>query len=140
MSAADPIAAVREILLADEATAALVATRVYGGELPSDTNPLTLGGCIVLNPSGGPASPGSLGNYGITRLDALCYGQTPNQAWSVYLAVYAALKHAKAQVADNVLVKSIEVLAKGALGTDPITLFPCCAASFSVLASEVTSS
>lgn len=138
MTAANPLGGVRAILLADAAVTALVSTRVYSGTLPSGTSPLTVGGCIVLNPSGGPANPGILGEYGVSRIDTLCYGKDPGNAYNVYLAVYAALKGAASQTIGGVLVHSVNVMSKGALGTDPVTQWPLCLASFSVLADEVS--
>lgn len=137
MTVANPLTGVRAILLADAAVSDLVSTRVYSGEvLPADIASMPRA-CVVLNPSGGSSSPGTLGNYGASRIDTLCYGGSLGEAWSVYLAVYAALKHAAPQTAGGVQVMSVRVLSKGALGTDPETQWPVALASFSALTAEV---
>lgn len=137
MSAADPVAACQTLLLADTATFALVSTRVYGGEIPADAVAEMPQASVLLNPAGGPRNPGGgFQQFGAMRLDTLCYGATPNQAWQVYLAVYQALKQARSQDVDGMLLHSIDVLSKGALGTDPISQWPVCLASFVVLAAE----
>lgn len=134
----DPIAAVRTVLLADTAVAALVSTRIYGGELPSGVNPLNVGGCIVLNAAGGPENPGGgYQQYGNTRLDVFCYGSTLNQSWAVYLAAYTVLKQMRRQVSEGVLLHSASVSSKGATTRDPLTQWPVTLSTFMVLAAEI---
>ena len=59
MAEADPIAAVRSILLADSGVTGQVSTRVYGDELPGSQNQQMPRKCVVLSYSGG----GSLGPW-----------------------------------------------------------------------------
>jgi len=136
----DPIAAIRTVLLADTATAALVSTRIYGGEVPAAVEAAMPQGSIVLSPAGGLPNPGGgFQQYGNTRLDVCCYGATLNQAWQIYLAVYTALKQMRSQHASNVLLHSVTVVSKGVLARDPVTQWPTALSTFNVLASEVAS-
>jgi hypothetical protein len=135
---ADPIAAVRTVLLADDDTAALVSTRIYGGEVPEPALKAMPQATIVLNPVGGIPNPGGgFQNYGNTRIDVCCYGATLNEAWKVYLAAYTALKQMRPQHADDVLLHSADVVSKGTLARDPVTQWPTVLSTFSVLAAEI---
>lgn len=135
----DPIEAVRTFLLADASTAALVETRVFGQEIGRpDVRKLMPVAAIVLNGSGGPASPGGgFQEYGKERVDAFCYGATLNESRKVYLAAYSALKQLARQKINGVLVHSVTVASKGATALDPVTQWPLTLASFYVLAAEV---
>lgn len=134
----DPIAAVRTVLLADTAVAALVSTRIYGGEVPASASPTMPRACIVLNAAGGPENPGGgYQQYGNTRLDVFCYGATLNESWAVYLAAYTALKQMRRQVVSSVLLHSASVSSKGATARDPLTQWPTTLSSWLVLAAEI---
>lgn len=141
MSAADPIAAIRTILLDDTTVAGLVSTRVYGGEIPDAQVKNMEETCIVIKGAGGPANPGGgYQQYGKHRLDIVCYGASLNESWGVYLAAYAALKAIRRIVSEHVLVHSADVSAKGTTARDPIKLWPTTYSSWLVLIAEITES
>lgn len=135
----DPIAAIRTVLLADPAVSALVDTRIWGAEVPTEPiNEVKLmpRAGVVLNPSGGPGGEG-YNEFGKQRIDTLCYGATLMEAWHVHLAVYAVLKQLRRQKAANVLLHSADPAAKGASGRDPVTQWPVTLSSWLVLCSEI---
>lgn len=139
MTVVDPVAAIRTVLLADGGVAALVETRVYGGEVPEkDTNKMGRA-CVVVNASGGMGMSGGEGylELGKQRIDTICYGSTLNEAFTVYCAVHRALKQMHRRVASGVLLHSAEPVSKGVTARDPVTTWPTTLASWSVLASEV---
>lgn len=138
MSAAvDPVAALRTMLLNDPDVAAAAGSRVYGGGLPAGVSPLNDGGCVVLKPAGGAGAGEAYMQWGVTRVDTYCYGSTLNQAWTVYLAVYGALKQMQPQIVDQVYLHAVSALSKGVQGIAPDTQFPVTLASWRVAAGEV---
>lgn len=133
----DPVAAVRTILLADSAIAALVGTRV-SGEIEDDEAKNMPRANIVLSPSGGPGNPGGgYQQYGKTRLDVICYGANLYESWLVYLAAYGVLKAIQRAKAAGVLVHTAEVSSKGSAARDPVKQWPVTYSSWLVQASEV---
>lgn len=141
MSASDPIAAIRSILLNDTPTAGLVSTRVYGGEIPDGQVEHMPEPAIVIKGAGGPENPGGgYQQFGKHRLDVVCYGASLNESWEVYLAAYAALKAIRRNVSEHVLVHSADVSAKGSTARDPVKLWPTTYSSWLVLIAEITES
>lgn len=77
----DIVTAIVELLKADAGIAALVGTRVFGGELPPDEAASMPRKAIVVQPSGGvPFQPGSRVKAEAQRLDVVAYGATPHEA------------------------------------------------------------
>lgn len=137
---ADPLKAIRSVVLADEAVAALVSTRVYGMEIGQpavlDAMPQA---AIVITPAGGPSHPGGgFQKYGKSRFDVFCYGATLGESYAVYLAVYDALKQMRTQISEDVLLHSAESSSKGVSAKDPVTQWPTTLSSWLVLAAETT--
>jgi hypothetical protein len=135
----DPVAALRTFLLADDVTADLVGTRIYGqGIMKKTDRDLMPAAAVVLNAAGGPSTPGGgFTEFGMTRVDAFCYGSTLNESWKVYRAVLYALKQLTTQEIDSTLVHSVTVSSKGVTAMDPVTQWPLTLASFLVLAAEI---
>jgi len=139
MTDADPLAAVRALLEADAAVAAIVGTRVSGGELPEAETKNMPRPNIVLKPAGGPGEPGGgYQDYGKTRIDVICYGSTLNDSWLLYLAAYTALKAISRVKSSGVLLHSAQVSSKGSTARDPVKQWPVTYSSWLVLASEIT--
>lgn len=90
----DPIAAVVRFLKSDVDTAAMVGTRVFGGELPLTENASMPRCAVVIRNAGGGLLPISSSYVRVNdiRLDTYCYGTTPSQAFRVYRCVAGALK------------------------------------------------
>jgi hypothetical protein len=134
----DPVEAVRFVLRADAALAKRVATRIMGGELPEADTKNMPRACIVLKPAGGPGGPGGgYQDYGKTRIDVICYGESIHESWLVYLAAYDVLKAIRRVKSAGVLVHSAEVSSKGSTARDPVKQWPVTYSSWLVLHSEV---
>ncbi len=137
MSAVDPVAAIRTVLLADTAVAALVAARIYGAEIPESVTDEMPQAAIVVNPAGGSAFPGGgFQRYGAQRIDLWCHGVTLGEAWDVYLAAYEALKQMRSHIVGGVALKTVTVASKGVLARDPVTQWPTALSSWIVFAGE----
>ena len=127
MAEADPMAAVRSILLADSGVTGQVSTRVYGDELPGSQNQQMPRKCVVLSYSGG----GSLGPgarsyvpWGVTRMDVRSYGATPYEASQVRNAVHMVLKFLRRTVAASTVVHGVTVSGGPLTLRDPDTGWP----------------
>jgi hypothetical protein len=132
---ADVIPALKDILLADSTVSDLVVKRI-GMEVPeADAENMPVA-AIVLKPSGGPGN-GGYQTTGKKRVDVICYGESLEDSWAVYLAAEAALNAIKRNVSQRVLVHSADVQAKGSTARDPVKKWPVTYSSWLVLASEV---
>lgn len=137
MSALDPIAALRTTLLADHDVATITNERIFGGELPDSESKSQPRAAVVLKPAGGAGNPGGgYQQYGKTRVDVICFGETLNESWAVYLATYAALKGIRRVVSDGVLLHSADVSSKGVTARDAVKQWPITYSSWLVLAAE----
>lgn len=132
----DPIAAVVAVLNADADVAALVAGRVFGGELPREQVESMPRAAVVVSPAGGPGGRGYQ-DFAKVRVDVDCYGATPRDAWLLHLAVRTALKHLRRTVAKGVLLHSADVSADGASGRDPETDWAVTVSSYLVSVAEI---
>lgn len=136
---ADPVAATRQILLNDSAVTALIggATPRIFGEIDEDQAKVMPEACIVLKPSGGPRSPGGgFQHYGKQRVDVISYGASLYESYLVNLAAYDALKAAKRQISEGVLIHSIEAQSKGSTARDPEKQWPVTYSSYLVMYAE----
>lgn len=129
MTLPDPIADIRTHLLADSAVAALVGTRVFGGELPqalaTDTPPAS----VVVKPSGGVGRLKRMKTRMI-RVDTICYAATLHDSWALHLAVREALETMSRPTGS---VKTIEMASEAANARDSAKQWPTCYASYSAL-------
>ncbi len=132
----DPIKALIAYLQTDDYVAARVDNRVFGGSVDEDENPNMPRCCVVLAPAGG-GMIGQTNDFGDVRIDTLCYGSDEAEAWQVYRTVLRAMKLLERETIDGVLLHWARVSAGGATGTDPVTAWPVCVASFQVLAAEI---
>jgi hypothetical protein len=134
---ADPIAAVRALLAADADVAALLAARVFGGELPGAEAKLMPRAAIVVRPAGGTQSiGGEWQDFGDTRIDVRCYGATPREAYALWRTVHPVLKHLKRQVVDETMLHWARPAGGPIAMRDPDTEWPSVNCSWQVLASE----
>lgn len=129
----DPIAEIVAYLLADTAVQAIAGERVFG-ELPRDVNASMPVAAVVVTPAGGPGRPG-VTKIRRTRVDTTCYGATVNAAWKLHLAVREALETLERR--EGALI-SIEITSDGSAARDPVTQWPTCYASYSVLSDTET--
>lgn len=138
----DVIGAVKDYLENEGTVTALLdsdTTRIYGGEiLRADIDEMPRG-AVVLSPAGGGLIGNAYQDYGDVRVDVDCYGATPYEAYTLYLAVYASLKHLRRSIAgDQVLLHWARASSKGTEARDPETDWPVVTSSWQVLAAEVT--
>lgn len=134
----DPIEALRAFLRADAAIDGRVDGRVFAGELPRKETEQMPREAVVIRPGGGPdAIGGGYQSYGDLRLDVLCYGSTPHNAWLLHLDVHAALKDLKRKVFAETLLHWARPSVKGQTGRDPEKDWPLTLSSWQVLASEI---
>lgn len=133
---ADPVAAVVAYLSSDDAVSARVGSRVFGGELPRREAKNMPRECVLLKPAGGGLLGTADQEYGDTRLDVDCYGETPHEAWLLYLDVAAALKGLRRGVHAGTLLHWARPSTRGTLARDPDTDWPIAVCSWQVLAAE----
>lgn len=129
MTIADPIADIRTLLLADTAVAALVDTRVFGGELPQAEAAQMPRAAVVVSPAGGPGRPKFM-KIRHTRVDTICYGATLHDSWKLHLAVREALETLDHRSSS---VMAIEAASDAANARDSVKQWPTCYASYRVL-------
>lgn len=134
--AADPLGALRAILLADADVNAITGGRVRCLALHQDdvaAMPLT---AVVLKPAGGPGAAGYQ-QFGKRRVDVTCYGATLDDSWDVYLTVQPVLHQLEQVVSQAVLLHSVTEESAGASGIDPFTQWPTTYSTWLVLAADV---
>jgi hypothetical protein len=105
VSGADPIQAIRTLLLADATVAALVGTRGWGGELPpSSVAGMPRAGFLVRSAGGGAMGTGDYLSTTDARVDVFCYGGTPHEANALYRAVRHALRYLRRTVQNTTVL------------------------------------
>lgn len=139
MSEVDPAVGIIAYLKADAAIAGLVASRVFGDEIP----PSRAGGmplkCIVVEPSGGTQTFGNAyQDYGDGRFDIFSYGETPFEAGRVQRTVYGAMKRLRRAVHGGVLLHWAKRDGGPLPLRDPDANWPYRFESYQVLTAEVT--
>jgi len=105
--AQDAIGALIALLKADGTISALLSTRVYGLELPradSDNMPRK---AIVINSAGGigESSYRDIFKY---RLDFVCYGETPFEAYETWRTLRSVLREIEKGVTSSTYIYSAE--------------------------------
>lgn len=132
----DVLADLRSILIADSGVNALVAGRVFVGELPAAQAASMPRKCLVIKDAGGPESNSFLTLHS-QRFDAFCYGETPYEANKVRRAVYSSLKSLSRRAQGESLIHSVMVSGGANFLRDPDTDWPMRVQSFLALASDV---
>lgn len=133
----DVVGALAAYLKADSGVAALAGTRVYGGELARNQIEQMPRTAVVLKPSGGGLLGRAYQEYGDRRIDIDCYGATPRDGETLYLAVYRSLKQLRRTVSSGVLLHWALASSAGVTARDTDTDWPLTLSSWQVLASEV---
>lgn len=134
----DVIGALRDYLLSEGDVTTLTGARIYGGSIKDTDVAAMPRATVILSPAGGGLLGNAYQDYGDTRVDVDCYGEDSFQAYALYLAVYAALKHLRRTIAgDQVLLHWARASSKGTEARDPETDWPLVTSSWQVLAAEV---
>lgn len=133
----DPIEALVAFLKADSAVAAILSARVFGGELPRRENESMPRACVVLKPAGGGLIGLEYQSYGDMRVDVDCYAATSQGSWTLYRAVYGALKGMQREVFADTLLHWAKPSSRGTTARDPLTDWPVTISSWQVLVAEV---
>lgn len=140
MSAADPLEALRSILLADATVTGLVGDRVRCLSLHADDEKAltaqTSCAAIRLKPAGGPGARGYQ-QFGKRRVDITCYGASVDESYDVYLAVQPILHQLERVTVGTVLIHSATEESSAAVGVNPLTQWPETYSSWLVLAADV---
>lgn len=139
MAEPDPVAALVAFLRADTGIAALVGTRVFGGELDEAETKLMPRAAIVVDTGGGTQSIGSAyQEYGDARYDLRCYAKLPHSADALYRVAHRALKQMTRQKRAGVLLHWARPAGGPISLRDGDTDWPYVFASYQVLAAEVS--
>jgi len=128
VSIPDPVALLITRLKANSAVAAIASTRVYGFAIPASIQASMPEAAVVVSPAGGSGRPGLL-KVRRNRIDTTCYGATLTQAWQLHQAVRESLE---TMVTTGALFSALQT-SDGALALDPVTQWPTCYASYTVL-------
>lgn len=136
MTIPDPLADIREILLADAGVMALVEDgsvpgggRVFHSELPDSESPNMPRQSVIVSQAGGAGRAKTLKTRSI-RLDTHCYGATLYESWQLHLVVREAVE-TLARRSNSVI--SVETVSDGQNARDPLKQWPVCLASYRVL-------
>lgn len=133
----DRLTALIAILKADAAVSAQVGTRVFGGELPpAETASMPRKATVISHGGGLGVFGGGYQEYGDTRVDARCYGETPLEADDVWRAAYGALKQMRRTLQGTIYVHWARPSGGPLSLRDPDTDWPYVFSSFQVLAAE----
>ena len=103
----DGIGAMVALLSADSTISALLSTRVYGLELPrseADNQPRK---AIVINSAGG-IGESSYRDVFKYRLDFVCYGETPFEAYETFRTLRAVLREIEKGVTSSTFIYGAE--------------------------------
>jgi len=132
----DPIAALIAFLEADAPIVALVGTRIYGAEsrvTEADNQPRYM---LVVRTTGGIAQ--GYVDMMVPRVDFECYGATPLQAFTLYLALHEALKNLSRDVHNSTLLHLANQTAGPAQTRDEDTHWPLVWSSWNVWVGEAS--
>lgn len=134
MIPADLEAGLRAFLLADASTAALVETRVFGGELPAGETASMPRQAIVLRGSGGASLTGnSTLDHDTQRVDVFSFGATPREASRVMRTAALALRRLQRGVYGGVLIHWANPASDAIPAREPVTEWPRQFQSFQVM-------
>lgn len=89
---ADPIGALVAVLKADADVAALVGTRVFGSDLPGDESDSMPRAAVVIKPAGGGLLDPGYQRWNDSRVDLICYAETPKLGADLYRTAHPVLK------------------------------------------------
>lgn len=133
----DPVKALMSVLAANADVAALVSTRVFGGELPESQATSMPRLCLVVTHAGGGHFGTSWQNYTDLRFDVFSYGATRHEAAQLWRAVHRALKGLRHTVSASVRLHWARQAGGPIPLRDPDTDDPYVLSTWQVLISEV---
>lgn len=134
MTPSDLEAGLVAFLRADAATAALVGTRVFAGELPADETKFMPREAIVLRGSGGVALLGDTNvEHDTQRIDVFSFGASPRAAARVMRAAALALRGLQRGVFAGCLIHWVNSAGGSSSGREPVTEWPRQFQSFQVM-------
>lgn len=133
MTIPDPVADIREILLADTGVSGLVSERVYHSELPDAESQNMPQQAVVVAQAGGPGRQKTL-KIRVIRLDTLCYGATLYESYELHQAVREVVETLSRR--SNSVI-SVETISDGQNARDPLKQWPVCLASYRVLTTTI---
>ena len=130
----DIVNAIVDLLKADAGIAALAGEHVYGGELPPELPALMPRSAIVVQPSGGvPFAPASTADVETQRLDLVCYGATPYEAFVNCRLGGRVLRGTKRRVVSGTLIHWVQWAGGYLTGRDRDSGWPYAFQSFQAL-------
>lgn len=130
----DPLAALRQVLLADPAIQDLCETRVYIAELPPDEVKNQPRKTVLFAPTGGVESRGT-SPIMRSRFISYSYGESLVEAGRVDRAVQDCLKHLQRRTVDLALIHAV-FPARSATGRDANTGWPLQYSTMTVIFDE----
>ncbi|RKR03574.1 tail completion protein gp17 [Maricaulis maris] len=129
----DIIGAVTAVLKADAPVAAVLTTRVFGGELPPDEARHMPRPAVVIRPSGGVSSAqGSNVQHDTQRFDLVAYGATPSKADSLRRKCRRALTNVERLTVAGALIHWIQPAGGFSSGRDGDADWPYAFQSFQI--------
>jgi hypothetical protein len=132
--AADLHAALVALLLEDPAIAAIVGTRVFGGELPANEAKSMPRAAIVVAASGGASLTGdSFTEHDTQRVDLFAYAGTPSAAEQLRGQAALALRRVRRGVWGGCLIHWIKPAGGSTGARDPDAAWPRAFQSFQVM-------
>ncbi|MBB99190.1 MAG: DUF3168 domain-containing protein [Rhodobacteraceae bacterium] len=130
---ADPVRALRELLKANADVAALVGSRVFGGELPAAETKSMPRAAIVLRPSGGASlTAGSYARHDTQRIDLLAHGATPMEADALARLCRVIVCDIRRQVVEGCLIHWVDVAGGLSAERDRDAYWPVALQSFQI--------
>lgn len=134
MPAADPEAGLTAYLKTDAELAALLAARVFAGELPPGETAQMPRKALVLRASGGVSLTGeSHAEHDTQRFDVFAFGETPKEAARVLRTAALALRRLRRSVHAGTLLHWATPASGPSAGREPQTEWPRHFQSFQVL-------
>ena len=131
---ADLEAGLRAFLLDQASITALVATRVFAGELDADETASMPRAAIVLKSSGGVSLTGeSTLDHDTQRIDLFTFGATPREAGVVMRAAALALRRLQRGMYAGVAIHWVNPAGGSSQGREPGTEWPRHFQSFQAL-------
>ena len=130
---ADPVSAIRALLLADAGVAGAVSGRVFGGELPAEEARAMPRAALVVSASGGvPLAADTYVEHDSLRFDVFAYGATPPEAAALLELASLVLRRARRGVWAGLLVHWVQPAGGYSDGRDPQLAWPRAFRSFQI--------
>ncbi len=138
MASVDALKAVVTLLQDDTAVAALVGTRVHGGELPRAEASSQARHTALVQYAGMIPGPGTGGNLAflVYRFDVITFGTTPQKADELRRAVQDAMKGIDRATKAATLIHDATLVGGPVHGRDPDQDWPFMSETYAVAVSE----